>query len=821
MRKWILGFASAVFGISRLGTFNMLFLYMAFMSNTLYATMLPKALDSKETIFVDGFYFYGGENESVNCRVDTLCISEEELREMDIPKDAPLLYMGEEVCDEIKQSYFLANDTIADKWNDRDKRAILPNQVLNIIHTKTECGDKPCMMNATGRFNLADRNEFAAIELLKNDTKSSPNNSATSHTLGIIYKVFGYTRWQEDKKLEFKKMRVPLSAFETHGFEGEIVGRKRKHPKKEDKNSYDEFLAKEYMLVNTHSMINSYSPSPNFRPILLPSAYIGAHFSRNIALYATPESALKSSANNAHPKQSEVILDSIYYNVKYATLGREKLATRGVHLSAPLLDKVFVLGLGFGKFEKIAQVLVIRGDSVYFWGYIDLQSRAVADEILGFYADSSGNNMQIAKENYSFILRKNMPRQISLNELREFAKISLPAKVKAVVAFESQSVEYARKPFVDTKETSSKAKSSEKIGRDSSGFVAYYQLPINGALNRQLDKDIIKNAINKAKKQGERELEIELEVDLKKGDLPRTTLHKISDEYKAVEFKIVNKTQGTDSANKTDIKITNVGSNNDVAFFVLERKDLEKYTNKDSEELLCIGYELAKQAFVPMYNEKWQLVGTLDKLQLKSENLNIEKILGLNNTGKGDYFIINIRNAQGEVITRNVRVSKSALMPCDKYDIASSPDYAKAEAIMAKMSQISKSKIDDGEWILKLGDEAVGNAKSVKSLKKAIKLAMSWDSDAKVLNMLDLEQGDKRVEYDRGKGYYPQKVRVDFVFVGNDKNISNMLDSIAQKQDDGKNSNEFIQRFLVIFPRVAFILGDDELAYIHLDKIAI
>ena len=189
MRKWILGFVSVVcsafraFGVHsvlcafRLRVCSAFVVFFAFAPNALFAS-LPKALDSKKSIFVDGFIFYGGESESRNCRVDTPTISEKELREAGIPKDAPLLYMGEEVCDRIKQSYFFANDTIADKYNDRDKRALLPNQVLNIIDTKTKCDDKPCMMNATGRFNLADRNDFAAIELLnngalENDAKSS------------------------------------------------------------------------------------------------------------------------------------------------------------------------------------------------------------------------------------------------------------------------------------------------------------------------------------------------------------------------------------------------------------------------------------------------------------------------------------------------------------------------------------------------------------------------------------------------------------------------------------------------------------------------
>ena len=66
MRKWILDFVHIVFGVS---------FVCAFAPNALFAT-LPKALDSKEGIFVDGFIFYGGERDSVNCRVDTPTISE-------------------------------------------------------------------------------------------------------------------------------------------------------------------------------------------------------------------------------------------------------------------------------------------------------------------------------------------------------------------------------------------------------------------------------------------------------------------------------------------------------------------------------------------------------------------------------------------------------------------------------------------------------------------------------------------------------------------------------------------------------------------------
>ena len=842
MRKWILGFVSAVFGMSRLVAFGVFFVCIVFAPNALYALALPKALDSRETIFVDGFYFYGGESGSVNCRVDSPNVSEKELREAGIPKDAPLLYMGYEVCDEIKQGYFLANDIEADKWEDRDKRVILPNQVLNIIDTKIECNDNPCMMNATGRFSLADRNEFAAIELLSNDklnndTKSSDksgdtqntpksnpktNNSATSHTLGIIYKIFGYAGWREaESNDEVRIVPLPLSAFESYE-----DSQDSESPKEAQKSGYGGFLAKESMLANTRPAINSYSPnSQNFRPILLPSAYLGLHFPHNIVLFATPEAVLKSrlnasagkndtkagSANNAdksaksNPK--DIILDSIYYNAKRATLGRESLARQGVHLSAPLLDKVFVLGLGSGKFEKIAQVLVIRGDSVYFWGYIDLGSKELADEILEFYRETrcdicllTEERVQEAKKAYSFIPRENMPRQISLEELREFAKVEYPARVKAVVAFETQTVEYARKPYIDERAADS-LPPSEKPSRDLSGYVSYYQLPISGAISRYLDKATTKNAINRAKKQGERELEIALEVVLKKVDLPRTTLYKASDTYSAVEFRFVSesKKQG-DLAEATN----------------------EKLQNSNKEELLCIGEELAKRAFVSMYNEKWQVFGFLDKVKLRSENMSIEKILGLNNTGRGDFFIVNIRNKQGEVITSNVRISKSALLPCDKYDIVSSPDYAKAGEIMAEVAKLNRLEISSGEWILKLGQNAVGNAKRVASLKEAIKVAKSWDSDAGALEKLDIKRGDKRVEYDRGKGYYPQKVSVDFVFLGDYENFISMVESATlQKQDkkSSKDSNVFRQKILVILPLSAFVLSDDLVVYIRTNRI--
>lgn len=388
MRRWILGFVSAVFGVSRLGAFGVLFLCIAFVPNMLYATTLPKALDSKEGIFVDGFYFYGGESEAVNCRVDSPNISEKELREMGIPKDAPLLYMGYEVCDWIKQSYFLANDIIADRWNDRDKRAMLPNQVLNIIDTKLaiyDCNEKPCIMNrVVGHFYLADRNEFAAIELLDsggdldfksgaksspnadkdatvpnkpNTAKSSPNKSATSHTLGIIYKIFGYAGWQEAQSdYEVRIVPLPLNAFETHGFDGEdeILGHKSDFPKRAGKNGYGGYLTRESMLANTQPAIKQVSGTPKFNPMLLPSAYLGLRFASNIVLYATPEAVLKSrldssvdkngaksnalnagknnskedkeaksSASNANKsvgqnriKSGEVILEGIYHNAK-------------------------------------------------------------------------------------------------------------------------------------------------------------------------------------------------------------------------------------------------------------------------------------------------------------------------------------------------------------------------------------------------------------------------------------------------------------------------------------------------------------------------
>ena len=808
--------------------FSAFFACIVFVPNALYALALPKALDSSETIFVDGFYFYGGERDSVNCRVDTPNISEKELREAGIPKDASLLYMGEEVCDELKQGYFLANDTIADKYNDRDKRAILPNQVLNIIDTKTECGVEPCMMNATGRFYLADRNEFAAIELLsndepkntlKNDAKSSQNNGATSHTLGIIYKIFGYAGLREAKSdNETKIVPLPLSAFESYE-----DSKDSESPKEAQKSGYGGFLAKESMLANTRSVINSYSiNSQNFFPILLPSAYLGLRFASNITLFATPEAALestqknvkssagKNSANNAEQnrlgnngqnatKPKDIILDSIYYTAKRATLGREALAKQGVSLSAPLLDKVFVLGLGSAKFEKIAQVLVIRGDSVYFWGYIALQDSLMRKEILDFYADLHDIDEQEAKKAYSFIPRQNLPRQISLEELREFAKVEYPARVKAVVAFETQRVEYARKPYIDERVADS-IKPSEKITRDLSDYVAYYQLPISGAISLHLDKKMTKKALEMAKSRGERELEIALEVDLKKGDLPRTTLYKASDEYSAVEFRFVSESK--------------------------KQEDLAESTNKDlqnsnKEELLCIGEELAKRAFVPMYDEKWQVFGFLDKVKFRSENMSIEKILGLNNTSRGDYFIVNIRNKQGEVITRNVRVSKSALLPCEKYDIASSPDYVSAGKIMAEVATLKRLEISSGEWILKLGQNAVGNAKRVASLKEAIKVAKSWDSDAGALEKLDIRLGDKRVEYDRGKGYYPQKIAVDFVFLGDYENFISMVEGATlQKQGKktSKDSNGFKQKILVILPRVAFILSDDELVYLHLGR---
>lgn len=810
MRKWILGFVSAVLGVSRLIAFGVFFVRIVFAPNALYALALPKALDSSETIFVDGFYFYGGDRDSVNCRVDAPQVSEQELREAGIPKDAPLLYMGEEVCDEIKQGYFLANDTIADKYNDRDKRAILPNQVLNIIDTKTECDDKPCMMNATGRFNLADRNEFAAIELLNNGklkngtlekgAKSSKNNGATSHTLGIIYKIFGYAGWREAKSdNETKIVPLPLSAFESYE-----DSKDSEYSKESQKSGYGGFLAKESMLVNTRSVINSYSTnSQNFRPILLPSAYLGLRFASNITLFATPEAVLKSAQNSAKSNPKDIILDSIYYTAKRATLGREALARQGVHLSAPLLDKVFVLGLGSAKFEKIAQVLVIRGDSVYFWGYIDLGSKAVADEILEFYWDTRCDicllpfeyRVQEVKKAYSFIPRENMPRQISLNELREVVKVEYPAQVKAVVDFEAQRVEYARKPYIDDRAGDS-IKPSEKITRDLSDYVAYYQLPISGAISRYLDKATTKNAINRAKKQGERELEIALEVDLKKGDLPRTTLYKANDTYSAVEFRFVSETQ--------------------------KQGGLAESTNEYSAELLCIGEEFAKRAFVPMYNEKWQVFGFLDKVKLRSENMSIEKILGLNNTGRGDFFIVNIRDKQGEVITRNVRISKSALLPCEKYDIASSPDYAKAGEIMAEVEKLNRLEISSGEWVLKLGQNAVGNAKRVASLKEAIKVAKSWDSDAGVLERLDIKRGDKRVEYDRGKGYYPQKIAVDFVFLGDYENFISMVEGATlQKQGKkaSKDSNVFKQKILVILPLSAFVLSDDLVVYIRTNRI--
>ncbi|MGX2970970.1 hypothetical protein [Helicobacter sp. T3_23-1059] len=826
MRKWILDFVHIVFSVS---------FVCAFAPNALFSATLPKALDSKKSIFVDGFIFYGGESESINCRVDTPNISEEELREMGIPKDAPLLYMGEEVCDRIKQSYFLANDTIADKYNDRDKRALLPNQVLNIIDTKTKCDDKPCMMNATGRFNLADRNEFAAIELLnngklkngtlENDAKSSQkqNNGATSRTLGIIYKIFGYAGWREAKSdNETKIVSLPLSAFESYE-----DSKDSEYSKEAQKIGYGGFLAKESMLVNTRSVINSYSTNPqNFSPILLPSAYLGLRFARNITLFATPEAVLKSrlnasagkndtkagSANNADKSEKsnpkDIILDSIYHNAKRATLGREALAKQGVSLSAPLLDKVFVLGLGSAKFEKIAQVLVIRGDSVYFWGYIDLGSKELADEILEFYWDTRCDicllpfeyRVQEVKKAYSFIPRENMPRQISLNELREVVKVEYPAQVKAVVDFEAQRVEYARKPYIDDRAGDS-IKPSEKITRDLSGYVSYYQLPISGALSLHLDKKMTKQALEMAKSRGERELEIALEVDLKKGDLPITTLHKASDTYSAVEFRFVSESK--------------------------KQEDLAESTNKDlqnsnKEELLCIGEELAKHAFVPMYDEKWQVFGFLDKVKFRSENMSIEKILGLNNTGRGDYFIVNIRNKQGEVITRNVRISKSALLPCEKYDIASSPDYAKAGEIMAEVATPKRLEISSGEWILKLGQNAVGNAKRVASLKEAIKMAKSWDSDAGALEKLDIKRGDKRVEYDRGKGYYPQKIAVDFVFLGDYENFISMVEGATlQKQGKkaSKDSNVFKQKILVILPYGAFVLSNDEVVYVRRNRV--
>ena len=817
MCKWILDFVRIVLGVSRVVRFSAFFACVC-APNALFAT-LPKALDSKKSIFVDGFIFYGGERDSVNCRVDTPTISEKELREAGIPKDAPLLYMGEEVCDRIKQSYFLANDTIADKYNDRDKRAMLPNQVLNIIDTKTECDDKPCMMNATGRFYLADRNEFAAIELLNNDAKSSKNNGATSDTLGIIYKIFGYAGWREaNSDNETKIVPLPLSAFESYE-----DSKDSEYSKEAQKSGYGGFLAKESMLVNTRSVINSYSPnSQNFRPILLSSAYLGLHFPQNITLFATPEAVLKSrlnasagkndtkagSANNADKSEKsnpkDIILDSIYHNAKRATLGREALARQGVSLSAPLLDKVFVLGLGSAKFEKIAQVLVIRGDSVYFWGYIDLGSKELADEILEFYRATrcdicfiTEDIVQEAKKAYSFIPRDKMPRQISLEELREFAKVEYPARVKAVVDFEAQTVEYARKPYIDERAGDS-IKPSEKITRDLSDYVSYYQLPISGAISRYLDKATTKNVINMARKQGERELEIVLEVDLKKEDLPQTTLYKASDTYSAVEFRFVSESKKQEDLAESTNKV---------------------FQNSNKEELLCIGEGLAKRANVALYDEKWQVFGFLDKVKFRSENMSIEKILGLNNTGRGDYFIVNIRNKQGAVITRNVRISKSALLPCEKYDIASSPDYASAGEIMAEVATLQRLEISSGEWILKLGQNAVGNAKRVSSLKEAIKVAKSWDSDAWVLEKLDIKRGDKRVEYDRGKkGYYPQKIAVDFVFLGADEDISNMLDS-QTLQKLGKKSNGFKQTILVILPYGAFVLSDDEVVYVRGNRV--
>lgn len=826
MRKWILGFSPAFF--NAINTFNAfsirsvlsaLFVFFTFAPNALYAQVLPKALDSRETIFVDGFYFYGGERASVNCRVDAPQVSEEELREAGIPKDAPLFYMGEEVCDELKQSYLLANDTIADKYNDRDKRAILPNQVLNIIDSKENiCDDKPCIHRALGRFNLGDRNEFAAIELLnndkpnndrvENDAKSSKNadKKATSHTLGIIYKIFGYAGWREAKSdNETKKVPLPLSAFESYE-----ESEDSESPKEAQQGGYGGFLARESMLVNTRSAINQYSGTPNFRPILLPSAYLGLYFPKNITLFATPEAVLKSTQNNAKssannaeqnattPNPKDIILDSIYYTAKRAILGREALAKQGIHLSAPLLDKVFVLGLGSGKFEKIAQVLVIRGDSLYFWGYIALQDLLMRKEILHFYADMS--EFDEAKKDYGFIPRERMPRQISLNDLREIVKVEYPAKIKAVVAFDTQSVEYRRKPYIDEKVADS-LPPREKPSMDSSGFAAYYQLPISGSLNRQLDKASIKKALGKAKKQGERELEIELVAEIKKGLLPQNML-----------------------LNAGDSEVADKKS--PIMFRLVSEKDLAQEKSEDSEnkeELLCIGDELLKRGSVPMYNEKWQLVGFLDKVGFRSENATIEMILGLNNTGRGDYYVVNVRNAQGDALSRFVRVAKSALMPCEKYDIAKSPDYAKAADIRDRLAQIKRVQMAEGEWVLKKGETAVGNAKSVKSLKEAIQVAMSWDSDAKALNKLDLKHGDSRVEYDRGKGHYPQKISVDFVFVGFYENFISMVESATLQTQDkqsksSKDSNVFKQQILVLLPRVALILSETEVVYIHLGK---
>ena len=164
-----------------------------------------------------------------------------------------------------------------------------------------------------------------------------------------------------------------------------------------------------------------------------------------------------------------------------------------------------------------------------------------------------------------------------------------------------------------------------------------------------------------------------------------------------------------------------------------------------------------------------------------------------------------------------MRVSKSALLPCEKYDIASSPDYVSVGEIMAEVATLKRLEISSGEWILKLGQNAVGNAKRVASLKDAIKVAKSWDSDAGALEKLDIRLGDKRVEYDRGNGYYPQKIAVDFVFLGDYENFISMVEG-ATLQKQGKKTNGFKQKILVILPKVAFILSDDELVYLHLGR---
>lgn len=177
----------------------------------------------------------------------------------------------------------------------------------------------------------------------------------------------------------------------------------------------------------------------------------------------------------------------------------------------------------------------------------------------------------------------------------------------------------------------------------------------------------------------------------------------------------------------------------------------------------------------------------------------------------------NTKNNTNQISVKGF-VRKDDVIPCDEVNTREVPDYTKAEAIMQTINTLESKSIKPNLFALLQNNKVVGYKHKTDNFKSSLELAKSYKLDnidlLESANSGDYEGnhgGDKRVVYDRGAGFYPQVINVDFIFLGaDDVNASKK----AKNRTKNLRNQKGIQTILALYPNATYLFDNEWLTFV-------